>query len=67
MTLVTVRTVVDIPGHALVVLVGRSLGMATSAREHRKIRRIRVARRAHAVGAAVIRGEPGVVEGGSQP
>ena len=67
MTLVTVRTVVDVTRNSLVMGVGRRLGVAIGAHEHRKVRWIRMTGSAHAVCAPMVRGEPGVVERGSQP
>ena len=66
MALIAIRTVVDIALHTLMLLVGLPLGMANRAREDRVVRWVRVAVAA-GVGAAVLHGEPGVIEGGVQP
>lgn len=67
MTLVAVRAVVDVTRDTLVIRVGLRLSVATGAREHRKIRRISMAGRTHAIGTAVISRKPGMVERGAQP
>src|SRR5690242_1589551 len=66
MALIAVRAVVDIAVHTLMVLIGLSLGMTNRAREDRIVRRVGVAVVA-SFGAAMIHGEPGVVEGGVRP
>lgn len=62
MALIAVLTVVDIAADTLVFLVGLRLQVATRAREHRIVVRVRVAIAANAVGVAVVHREPGVIE-----
>ncbi len=67
MTAVAIRTVVNVPRHAVVVGIRLRFLVAVRARKHQIVARIRMAARAHTVGVAVIHGEPRVIERGSQP
>ena len=67
MTLVAVHAVIDISADTRVPRVRLGLGVATSALKNGVIVRIGVAGRAHAVGIAMVHGEPGVVEGCACP
>lgn len=67
MAVITIDAVVNVAIHALVVLIGLRLLVTVGASEHREIVRVRVARRAHTIGSAVIRREPRVIEGRIQP
>lgn len=62
MALVAIHAVVYIASHALVILVGLRLQVAVSAGEDRIIVRVGVTSTANAVGAAVVGGEPSVIE-----
>ena len=62
MALITVHAVVDIPVHTAVLRIRLSLRVATSALKYGVVTWIRVAGCAHAVGIAVVHGEPRVVE-----
>jgi len=66
MALIAVLAVIDVARHALMVLIGLSLGVANCAGEHRIVRWIRVAVAAR-TGPPVLHGEPGMVEHGSLP
>ena len=64
---VTIHAVVYIPVNALMPLIGRGFGMAVGAGEDRIIGGVGVARRAHAIGPAVVRVEPRVIERRARP
>ena len=67
MAVVTINAVVNVTIDALVVLIGLRFLVTVGASEHSEIVRVRMAGRAHAIGATVIRREPGVIEGRIQP
>ena len=67
MALVAVDAVVDVSVHSLMPLIGRGLRMAVRALKDRIVARIGVAGCADSICAAVMRIEPGVVEGGTRP
>ena len=62
MALITIVAVVHIPADSLMLLIGLALGVAVRAGEYGEIRRVGVAGVAHAIRAAMIRWEIGVVE-----
>lgn len=64
---VAIHAVVDVPGNAGMLGVSLRLRVAIRAGEDGIVVGIGVARRADAIRAAVIHGEPGVVEGGAEP
>lgn len=66
MALIAIRTVVHVPLYPVVVPVSLCLGMTVSACEDGEIRRIGVTVAARR-GAAVLHGEPSVIESGVQP
>ncbi len=65
--LVAVHAVVHVSVDAPMIAVSVRLGMAIRALEDNVIRRVGVAGRADAIRVAVIHGEPGVIEGCTQP
>ena len=67
MAVVTIDAVVNVAAHALMVLIGLRLLVTVGTSEHREIVRIGMAGRAHTIGIAMVRREPGVVEGRAQP
>lgn len=62
MALIAVDAVVDVVPLPAVVIVGLRFQVATRARKYFVVARIRMARRADAVGASVVRREPCVIE-----
>src|SRR5579885_1817651 len=66
-TLIAIHAVVDVPAHALVLRICVLFRMAVGALEDAVVVRIGVAGRAHAIGAAMIHIEPGVIEHGAGP
>ncbi len=67
MALITIDAVVDVSAHACMICVRLRFQMAVRAREHAVIRRICMARRADAIGSAMIGWKPGVIEGRALP
>ena len=64
---VTIHAVVDISADALVILIGLCLGVTVRAGKDRVVVRVGVACGTHAVGVAVVGGEPRVVEYRTRP
>ena len=64
---VAVDAVVYVTAHTLVLIVGVRLSVTVRALKDAVVVRIRMTRGADSVGAAVLRVEPGVIEGRSQP
>ena len=67
MALVAIHAVVDVPIHALMVLVRIGLGVAIRALKHCIVARVCVASRTDSGGAAVPHIEPGMVEDRARP
>jgi len=67
MALIAIRAVIDIAADTLMVRVGLALSVTVRTLEHRVIVGIGMASRTDACGSAMVRREPGVVEGGSKP
>ena len=67
MALVAIHAVVHVSVDVAMIPIRVRFRVAVRALEDAVVGRIRVARRADPVRVAVIHGEPGVIEGGSQP
>ena len=67
MALVAIHAVVNVPIHALMVLVGIGLSVAIRALKHRIVARVCVAGRTDSGGSAVPHIEPGMVEDRARP
>ena len=67
MTLVAIHTVVNVPVHALMLLIRVGLSVTIRALEHRVVARVCVASRADSIGSAVPHVEPGMVEDRARP
>jgi hypothetical protein len=64
---VAISAVVDVSVHSAVIGISLRFLMAVGTRKHKIIAGIGVARRANAIGSAMIGWEPGVIKGRSQP
>ena len=67
MTVVAIYAVVDVSSNPVVICIRLWLGMTVGALKDRVVARIAVASGTNTIGAAMISGEPGVIEGCIEP
>jgi hypothetical protein len=67
MALVAIRAVVNVVAHTVMIRIGLALGMATRASKYGVVGWVGVTGGAHAIGSAMVRRKPGVIEGRPLP